>query len=139
MMHSKRRRRVEAAAQPRAITAEWWVLALLAMAAAVAALPSWAQTGTATPTPDQTLPEVVRPRPSTPTLPRGNDGSTMTAPRSEDPQVGGTTKPIPDSGVIAPPVSGLGTTPVIRPPATGTMPVIPPPGSAGGEKGVVPK
>ena len=139
MMHSMRRPRGAAAVHPGRLATDWWVLLLLTLAAAAAAMPSLAQTGTATPAPDQTLPEVVRPRTDTPTLPRGNDGSTMTQPRSEDPQVGGTTRPIPDSGVIAPPVSGLGTTPVIRPPATGSMPVIPPPGTAGGEKGVVPK
>jgi hypothetical protein len=137
MMHPKRRARVAAVAQRRDMTVAWWALITLALAAAAA--PSWGQTGSATPTPDPTLPEVVRPRSDTPTLPPGNDGRTTAQPRSENPQVEGNVRPVPDSGVIAPPVSGMGTTPVIRPPATGTMPVIPPPGAAGGEKGVVPK
>ena len=137
MMHSTRRPRVVSIAQRRETALPWWALALLALAA-TAALPSLAQTGSATPAPEQTLPEVVRPRPDTPTLPPGNDGNTTVQPRSENPQVGGG-RPVPDNGVIAPPVSGMGTTPVIPPPATGTMPVIPPPGSAGGQRGVVPK
>ena len=86
------------------------------------------------------VPELVKPRSAGPTLPPGRDGTTTPQPRSESPQTdAGSNRPIPDNGVIAPPVSGLGSPSVIKPPAQGTMPIIPPPGSSGGVTGVVPK
>ena len=126
----------------------FWAWALVA-GGLISAIPTWGQGGPGQPgaggqtgaeqaqAPSTPVPEMVRPRSNTPTLPEGNDGSSMPAPRSENPQVGGSGRPVPDRGVIAPPVSGV--TPVIPPPVAGTMPVIPPPGSAGGDRSVVPK
>lgn len=114
----------------------WWGWVLVA-GGLIAAVPSWGQGGVPQ-SPGGVVPEAVRPRSSSPTIPQGNDGSVMPVPKSDDTQVNGG-RPVPDRGVIVPPISGMGTTPVIRPPAAGGMPVIPPPGSAGGDKGVVPK
>ena len=98
--------------------APWWVWAAVA-AGLLATMPAWGQA--------PVVPEQVEPR----TLPPGAGGEQgLTTPRSET--------PIPDNGVVAPPVTG-GNSPVIRPPATGTMPVIRPPGSPGGDPTVVPK
>ena len=88
----------------------------------------------------QPVPEVVKPPAAgqsltTPPTPGSTGGA---APRSENPLAdSGAARPVPDSGVIRPPATG--SMPVIPPPAAGTMPVIPPPGTAGGERGVVPK
>ena len=79
----------------------------------------------------QPVPEVVRPQSQSPTLvPGGPPGG---------PDAGAGGRPIPDNGVIVPPVSGAGSTTVIRPPSVGSMPVIVPPGSPGGDRSVVPK
>lgn len=79
----------------------------------------------------QTVPEVVKPQSQSPTIPPSG-GANGATPRSENPLTdGGGVRPIPDSGVIRPPASSGETTPVIKPPATGTMPVIPPPGATG--------
>ncbi len=100
------------------------------MAGLLLAVPVWAQS----------VPEVVRPRSDSATIPPGPSDGPMPPPRSENPLAeSGAARPVPDSGVITPPVSGLGSTTVIRPPTDGAMPVIPPPGSPGGEQGVVPK
>lgn len=88
----------------------------------------------------QSVPEVVRPRSDAPALPSGPSDGQAVRPRSENPLAdGGGVRPIPDSGVVAPPAAGLGSTPVIKPPVTGPMPVIPPPGAPGGDRSVVPK
>lgn len=72
----------------------------------------------------QTVPEVVKPRSDSP--PPARDG--RAGGRSDSPPIEeGGRKTIPDSGVIKPPASGAATTPVIKPPSTGTMPVIRPP------------
>ena len=107
----------------------WWTVWFVAGAMIAATTPSWGQ---------GTVPEVVRPPSGAATIPPGNDGAAGHAPRTDNPQVGGGgLRPVPDTGVIAPPVTGGGA--VIRPPATGAMPVIPPPGSTGGSPRVVPK
>ena len=119
-----------AVAAERPALAPWMVWAGLA-AGLLAAAPVWGQT----------IPEVVKPRTDAPTLPpgSGNDQG-LTRPRSENPlPQAGTARPLRDSGVIAPPVSGLGSTAIIKPPATDGMPIIPPPGSPGGDRAVVPK
>ena len=120
--------RRRALAAGRAQPAAWWVWAL-ASAALLPALPALAQ---------QPVPEVVKPPAGdSATIPQ-TPGSSGGRPLSENPLVdGGRTKPVPDTGVIPPPVTG--TMPVIKPPATASMPVIPPPGSAGGDRTVVPK
>ena len=81
----------------------------------------------------------VVPERQAPTLPPGAGGDQgLSTPRSETPTAPlDGTRPVPDQGVMTPPVGG--STPVIRPPSVGTMPVIPPPGSPGGDKSVVPK
>ena len=131
------RARVAAWDRGKARVVPWWAWALVA-AGVLAAMPSWGQASIQTsPVPDaggtaqgvapgSQVPEVVKP-------PLGGGV------RSDNPQVGGGVRPVPDNGVIVPPPDVSGTTPVIRPPAAGTMPVIPPPGSAGGTPGVVPK
>lgn len=105
-----------------------WVVAVAGLLLAV---PVWAQS----------VPEIVRPQSPAPTIPPNPADGAAPRPRSENPLTdSGPVRPIPDGGVIAPPVSGLGApTPVIRPPAEGAMPVIPPPGSPGGDRSVVPK
>ena len=105
--------------------AAWWIWAILAIGV-LGSVSALAQS-------------TVVPEREAPTLPPGAGGDQgLTTPRSETP---GTpldgTRPVPDRGVVAPPMSG--STPVIRPPSVGTMPVIPPPGSAGGDKSVIPK
>lgn len=82
------------------------------------------------------VPEVVQPQTGNAVTPPSAGGGPATQPRSENPLVQGP-RPVPDNGVIAPPVQGVG--PVLRPPATSDMPVIPPPGSPGGNRAVVPK
>ena len=83
----------------------------------------------------QVVPERLAPGATVPPG-AGGDGA-ATTPRSESPLAPLTgSRPVPDAGVLAPPGDG---SPVIRPPATGTMPVIPPPGSPGGDPTVVPK
>ena len=115
----------------------WWAWGLVA-GGLIAAMPTWGQGGvdfaassgetgaTQAQAPSAAVPEVVRPRSEAPTIPRGNDGMVIPAPRSDDPEVSGAGRPIPDSGVIAPPRGGV-------------MPIIPPPGSVGGDRSVVPK
>ena len=83
----------------------------------------------------QPVPEVVRPQSQSPTLPPS--GPPSGPPGGPDAGTGG--RPIPENGVIVPPVSGAGSTTVIRPPSVGSMPVIVPPGSPGGDRSVVPK
>lgn len=105
-----------------------WVLLVAGLLLSV---PVWAQS----------VPEVVRPRSESPILPPGPSDGPAPRPRSENPLAeSGVGRPIPDTGVITPPASALGSpTTVIRPPADSAMPVIPPPGSAGGAPGVVPR
>jgi hypothetical protein len=106
--------------------AYWWLGAALA-AGLLAAMPARAQ--------NTTVPER-----EAPTIPPGAGGDQgLSTPRSETPSAPlDGARPVPDRGVIAPPPMG-GSPSVIRPPAVGTMPVIPPPGSAGGDKSVIPK
>lgn len=85
-------------------------------------------TSIAAPVGAQGIPDVVRPRSDSPTLPpgAGNDRQ-LAQPRSESPSPRvETPPPVPDRGIITPPVSGLGSTTVIRPPATDAMPIIRP-------------
>lgn len=108
-----------------------WRVWTLAGASLLAAAPAFSQ--------QAVVPEIVKPPIAgdslTPPPTPGSQGGRST---SENPQVdGGRMRPIPDNGVLPPPVTG--TMPVIKPPATTTMPIIPPPGTTGGEKGVVPK
>ena len=89
----------------------------------------------------QTIPEVVRPRSDTPTLPpgAGNDRS-ITPPRTENPLAGNEgVRPVPDNGVIAPPPAAMGSGMVIRPPASDDRSVVPAPGSPGGDRSVAPR
>ena len=133
-MDRRMARRARAIARQRQVV-PWWAWALVACGV-VAGMPSWGQ-GTVQPTSPSAVPEVVRPRSDTGTIPPGNDGG-VSRPRSENPLAGGdTVRPVPDNGVITPPATGGGA--VIRPPVSGVMPIIPPPGSAGGVGGVVPK
>ena len=113
----------------------WWAWMLVA-AGAVAGMPSWGQGSVAPAAPNAAVPEVVRPQGEGATIPPGNDGG-VPRPRSENPLAGDVVRPVPDNGVIAPPVTGGGA--VIRPPVAGVTPIIPPPGSSGGASGVVPK
>lgn len=145
------RMRARVAVRRKDAVVPWWAWALVA-GGVMAAMPSVAQSGGSTSpvpgaqgsvegtAPSGQVPEVIKP-PGSATLPQGNDGSVAPQPRSENPQVGGDgARPIPDTGVIAPPANGANaSTPVIRPPVAGSMPVIPPPGSPGGERGVIPK
>ena len=103
----------------------WLALAALMLAGFLLAQSAYAQTsvpppGTVTGPP----PERVAP-----TLPPGAGGDAQAA------------KPLPETSArpsVVPPRTD-GDMPVIAPPAAGVTPVIPPPGTAGGEKGVVPK
>lgn len=104
----------------------WWFWAIFA-AGLLSLAPVRAQTA-------------VVPEREAPTLPpRAGGDQELSTPRSETPEAPlDGSRPVPDRGVVTPPSVG-GSTPVIRPPSVGTMPVIPPPGSAGGDKSVVPK
>ena len=85
------------------------------------------------------VPVLAQSAPDSATLPpRPTDGA-VPQPRSDNPLVdGGGVRPIPDSGVIKPPMTGLGSPAVIAPPATGTMPVIKPPIAGSEPKAVTP-
>lgn len=121
------------------VTGRWWGLAVV-VGGVMAVVPGWAQVGSQVPGTAPAVPEVVNPSTSAPTLPQGNDDTLTPVPRSDNSQVGGGgARPVPDNGVIAPPVPGAGSAMVIKPPVTGSMPVIRPPGTSGGVGGGVPK
>lgn len=108
-------------------TPDWmWVLlaALLALGL-VLANPVRAQTSVP---PPGTAPAMPAERVA-PTLPPGAGGDVQAV------------RPLPETSAtpsVVPPPSGQGMS-VITPPPSGDMPVIAPPGTAGGEKGAVPK
>lgn len=122
-----RQKAIRAAAEQRDPTVLLLVWALV-MSVLMLSVPAFSQAP---------VPEVIKPRSDAPTLPPSSNGTATPQPRSENPLTQNGTRPIPDSGVIAPPPS-LGQTPVIKPPAESNTPVIPPPGTSGGDK-VVPR
>ena len=139
--HRIYRRRAQAVVA-RAHAPPWWVWAGLAAGLLAGTAPGWSQTVVPEVVrPEVVRPEVVRPGADTPTLPpnAGND-TQLTQPRSENPLTRPDgTRPLPDNGVIVPPPSAPGSTPVIRPPVIDNGAVIAPPGSPGGDPMVVPK
>ena len=93
---------------------------LIGLAGFTAANPSIAQTSHPVPNPDASGPQAAVPAP----LPKG---------QADVP--GGTSH----DGVVQPPATTTGATPIIQPRQQGAMPVIPPPGSAGSQSNIQPK
>lgn len=115
----RRRARAIALARPAEAVVPWWAWAVVAAGLMAAALPAVAQTGGASGAPGGAVPDKIAPPSAGP------------MPRSEGAMVGGELRPVPDSGVIKPPVAGsAGSGMVLQPPVSGTMPVIPPPAAA---------